>query len=718
MAEHLPQIEGYRILGVLGHGGMGIVYRAVQTKLTRTVALKVLPAVISTASPSTVIRFRREATAAARLHHTNIIPIYDFGESRDSYYYAMELVEGQPLDNLIRTFAEESASVLAPTRLAELLRSHLHRNETAGDVAESAGRDSSDSSRWSDSASTGRGRFYYQQVARWMADAADALHYAHGEGIIHRDIKPANLILSADGRIMVADFGLAKQAGDQSMTITGALMGTLRYMSPEQAMAKRVRVDHTTDIYSLGATLYELLTLQPAFTGADDKEILGKIIARDPTPPRKISSGVPAELDTICHKMMEKSPEARYATARALAEDLRRYINDLPIVAKRPGPIRRAFKFTKRHKGAVATTATAIVLTIATLALVSKERSRTRDAEIERDADRLVSAANHLASDGRWEDAAAKYRTALGLEPKSVTALGNFAIMLKDQYNAQANPDPALLEQANQLCDDALDVNPARTEIWNVKGVLLKKLGRHDAAAQAYKKATELDPGNPAAWVNLGVINALAHDFTSAEQNLKRAIQLAGTQDDASVDSWRSLAALQWFRGDDSALESINTAIGSLGGNDDPASFMLRARIRLQGPQAEQRLALDDARAADVHAHRMDPKAKRVLALACLRSDEPAEAIEHANAAINLDDEPTVNHLILAIAHATLGHRQEAGQHLKAANASWPAKLRDADSFIVTADKGVLWFDTNAELTQLRNKATLALAIESDGTEG
>ena len=207
-------------------------------------------------------------------------------------------------------------------------------------------------------------------------------------------------------------------------------------------------------------------------------------------------------------------------------------------------------------------------------------------------------------------------------------------------------------------------------------------------------------------------------DFASAERNLKHACDLAGIEDAASVFSWRSLAALQWRQGDDDALESIETAISSLREKDDPASYMLRARCRLDGPPQEWIRALQDATDADAYARRKDPKAKRVRALAHLRNDEPAKASEHANKAIELGDEPTVNRLILAIAHATLGHRDEARQHLTDANESWPPELRNTDSVIVTADKGVLWFDTNAELTQLRDEAVVALAIESDGTEG
>ncbi|MBU0717210.1 MAG: serine/threonine protein kinase [Planctomycetes bacterium] len=381
IAKHFPKIEGYRIVGIIGQGGMGIVYRAVQTRLNRTVALKVLPAIVGTASPSAVSRFRREARAAARLHHTNIVPIYDFGESRDAYYCAMELIIGQPLNVLVRRFAEQSIGQVGPTRLAGALHTAMtdSREAAAVVVLEPGSVDEPPSSITS--SSTGHGRPYYQQVARWMADAADALHYAHGEGIVHRDVKPANLILSTDGRIMVADFGLAKVVDDESLTLTGSFLGTLRYISPEQAMAKRVRVDHRTDIYSLGATMYELLCFQPAFPGDDDKEVLGAIIARDPAGPRKIDHHVPPELETICLKTLEKSPDARYATARALAEDLRCYIHDLPIRATRPGLVRRLFKFTRRHKAAVIAVV-AVVLLVGTGTFSVRQWSHRRDADI------------------------------------------------------------------------------------------------------------------------------------------------------------------------------------------------------------------------------------------------------------------------------------------------------------------------------------------------
>jgi len=490
LARHAPKIEGYRITGVIGQGGMGIVYRAVQIKLNRTVALKVLPAMVGSASPSAVSRFRQEATAAGRLHHSNIVPIYDFGESRDAYYYAMELINGQPLNVLVRRLAMRKVATASHTELAEVLHTVI-RDPSGTDAPPQTDWATTSGSSQSVTSSSGRGKPYYLQVARWMADAADALDHAHSQGIIHRDIKPANLIVATDGRIMVADFGLAKDSGQTSVTMTGSLMGTLRYMSPEQAMAKRVRTDHRTDVYSLGATMYELLCFQPAFTGQDDKEVLVAIIAKEPTPPRKITPTVPQELETICLKTLEKSPDARYDTARALAEDLRRFTHDLPIVAKRPGTVRRMGKFVRRHRAAtIAVTAATLLIVVGVFSL--KEQAARRIAE----AGQRVAQVEALHESGmffgerdKWREAETEFKKALAISPDYWPSLLGLARAWKEAYNASPQSrDPALLEQAEAACRRARELAPGRAEAINLHGVILKMLARYDEAVEAFRQ--------------------------------------------------------------------------------------------------------------------------------------------------------------------------------------------------------------------------------------
>jgi len=180
--------------------------------------------------------------------------------------------------------------------------------------------------------------------------AALALEYAHQMGIVHRDIKPANLMVDAHGTLWVADFGLAQVQSDTGLTMTGDLVGTIRYMSPEQALAQRVAVDHRTDIYSLGVTLYEFLTLERAFDGKGRQEVLRQVAFEEPRPPCRLNKSIPAELQTIVLKAMAKNPAERYATAQELADDLERYLEDKPIRAKRPTLMQRAKKWSRRHK--------------------------------------------------------------------------------------------------------------------------------------------------------------------------------------------------------------------------------------------------------------------------------------------------------------------------------------------------------------------------------
>ena len=184
-----------------------------------------------------------------------------------------------------------------------------------------------------------------------IADVADALEHAHKAGVVHRDVKPSNLLLSPDGRLSVTDFGLARVLEEPGMTVSGEFVGTPAYMSPEQIAAGRLPLDHRTDVYSLGATLYELLTLEPPFRGKSREQVLAQIVQKEPRPPRKLNKRVPVDLETICLKALEKDPDRRYQTAGAMAEDLRRYVNRFAIAARRVGPLGRMRKWVRgiRH---------------------------------------------------------------------------------------------------------------------------------------------------------------------------------------------------------------------------------------------------------------------------------------------------------------------------------------------------------------------------------
>ncbi|HEV2946038.1 MAG TPA: serine/threonine-protein kinase, partial [Gemmataceae bacterium] len=316
------RLGDFEIVRELGRGGMGIVYEARQVSLNRQVALKVLSGVLGLTAKA-VQRFQREAEAAAKLHHTNIVPVYATGEEDGTHFYAMELIDGPSLDHVIRQLRPASLPGEA-SRSPELEATGPYVGESGSTSTLGASSLSSDG-------------HYFDTVARMIAEVADALEYAHQQGVIHRDIKPSNLLLSPNARLSINDFGLARMLEQPGMTMTGEFVGTPAYMSPEQITAGRTLLDHRTDIYSLGATLYELLTLHPPFTGERRDQVLTQILHKEPKAPRKMNPKVPVDLETICLKAMEKDPDGRYQTAGKLAEDLRHFVNRFAIKARRAG---------------------------------------------------------------------------------------------------------------------------------------------------------------------------------------------------------------------------------------------------------------------------------------------------------------------------------------------------------------------------------------------
>ena len=325
------RLGDFEILREIGRGGMGVVYEARQVSLNRKVALKVLSGGWGL-TPKAVQRFRREAEAAAKLHHTNIVPVYATGEHGGSHFYAMELIEGPSLDRVVRDMRADTGTAAA----SDAVSKEEGRHSRTGSSLQGEGASGSTSRL--NSSSLGSGSGYFDTVARMMAEVADALEYAHREGVVHRDMKPSNLLLSPAGRLSINDFGLARILEQPGMTTTGEFVGTPAYMSPEQIAAGRTPLDHRSDIYSLGATLYELLTLQPPFTGGQRDQLLAQILHKEPKSPRKINARVPVDLETICLKALEKDPDRRYQSAGAMADDLRRHVNRFAISARRTGP--------------------------------------------------------------------------------------------------------------------------------------------------------------------------------------------------------------------------------------------------------------------------------------------------------------------------------------------------------------------------------------------
>jgi serine/threonine protein kinase/Tfp pilus assembly protein PilF len=440
-----PGVLGdFRILREVGRGGMGVVYEAEQISLRRRVALKVLP-LAAAMDGKQMQRFQLEAHAAC-LHHTNIVPVHAVGCERGVPFYAMEFIEGRSLAQLLAELrrvegldaADPSAgnpADLPPSTLAATLaggrpargtRRPADRDATAHQDERGPATSTSSPGPGTPTPRTGGGssshssthsRDYIRTVAQFGVQVAEALDHAHTRGILHRDIKPANLLLDELGRLWVTDFGLAQIQGNPGLTLTGDILGTLRYMSPEQALGKRVVIDGRTDIYSLGVTLYELLTLRPAFDGKDRQETLRRIAEDEPAPPRRLNPAVPRDLETILLKAMAKELSGRYSTAKELADELRRFLADQPILARRPSVLDRAAKWARRHHPVVVTGVVGLLLAGAILAggigWIVRDRA-ARLAMTEGEVNRALDEATALQAQSKWPEALGAAKRAEG----------------------------------------------------------------------------------------------------------------------------------------------------------------------------------------------------------------------------------------------------------------------------------------------------------------
>jgi WD40 repeat protein/serine/threonine protein kinase len=374
-AASLEQLGDFRILREIGRGGMGIVYEAEQISLGRHVALKVLPRKMLLEARAKR-RFEREAKAAAKLHHTNIVPVHGVGEHDGLPYYVMQYIQGLGLDEVLEELRRLQRGDVLPGSPPGEPHRRSRPDISAAEIARSlrtgqfqpapqATVDESPSDRpvealprsssslvlpgQSDSGAEqlqAKKQTYWQRVAQLGVQVAQALAYAHSQGILHRDIKPSNLLLDTQGTVWITDFGLAKAADSDDLTHTGDIVGTLRYMGPERFQGQ---ADPRSDIYSLGLTLYELLTLRPAFVETDRNQLIHRILHDESPQPRQLQAEIPRDLETIVLKAIAREPAHRYATATDLAEDLKRFLEDRPIHARPASSVERLGRWCRRN---------------------------------------------------------------------------------------------------------------------------------------------------------------------------------------------------------------------------------------------------------------------------------------------------------------------------------------------------------------------------------
>jgi serine/threonine protein kinase len=483
----------FRLIREVGRGGMGVVYEAEQISLGRRVALKVLP-FAATMDPRHLQRFYNEARAAAGLHHEHIVPVHAVGCERGVHYYAMQFVDGRTLADVIAGLRDGPA----PANREQPTAAHgppPGADPPAADTAPVAAQATSAAPRQAAS---------YRRVAEWGVQAAGALEHAHALGVVHRDVKPANLMIDGRGKLWVTDFGLARFGADTGLTMTGDLVGTLRYMSPEQALARHGLVDHRTDVYALGATLYELLTLRPAFDGKDRAEVLRQIAFDEPRPPRQVERAIPADLETVVLKALVKEPAERYATAQELADDLRRWLGDQPIRARRPSLRLRATKWARRHRPLVLSAGVLLLLALVLLAVsnvviwVEHERTKTAlwEAKLhQKEVDYLAPQLFALRNKS---------------EPKLQRSLKAMDRILAEVEEAPPGPVPELAQAREAVSGQALEF---------------------------YNELLPLESNRPSlqweemwAYVRLGSLHALRDQFAEAQQACEKASAIAAEQ--------------------------------------------------------------------------------------------------------------------------------------------------------------------------------------------
>lgn len=520
--EPFTQLGDYRILAEIGRGGMGVVYEAEQQSLQRRVAVKVFPR--KTLRDSRQLnRFHREARTAARLHHTNIVPVFGVGEQDGLHYFVMQRIDGTSLESLSRG-RDLSGSGHVESQVAE------HR----ADGESTRGGHSAD-------VTPRRDRAYWNHIAGIGMQVAEALRYAHAQGVLHCDIKPSNLVLDPKGTVWVTDFGLATILEAEQQGESNEIAGTLRFMAPEHIGGEQ---DARSDQYSLGLTLYELLTERPAFENGSRSTLASKILAGDLTPPREVRPDIPRDLEAIVLKSIALEPDERYADAGALATDLRRFLQSRTVSARRVGPLVKLRHWSRRNPTAAALTAALLLMAVVSFGVIS---AKWRDAVAEsgRAENNLALALESMDQilerfgSGWMAQPIATGPDASSTDIESMDETGiEFPIAVSD-YSV------GVLQDALGFYDKFAQQNPTNPQLNHDTAKvhrrvadIYQRLGQHDKAERAYRRSLSFLHSDSAASGEtvtlemastrnqLGQTLLLSSRFQAAEKELRHAQQI------------------------------------------------------------------------------------------------------------------------------------------------------------------------------------------------
>ena len=490
----LGMLGDYELLGVLGRGGMGVVYRARQQSLNRIVALKTLHSSTSLEERD-ILRFQNEAESAANLRHPGIVAVYDVGEANGRHYYSMEYIEGIDLSHLIK------------------------ENSLPG-----------------------------KNAAQYVMQLAQAVHYAHEQGVLHRDLKPSNVLLDSQGKVKITDFGLAKRVNaDSQLTGEFTIMGTPSYMPPEQAMPSRGSVGPCSDVYALGAILYELITARPPFRGDNPMETIRQVVNDEPIAPRLLNPGIAQDLQTICLKCLEKEPSRRYDSAKTVGEELERYLKGKPILVRPISRIERLWRLCKRHpREASLVGLIAAAVALGSLGIAWQWRRAEKNLQT---ATRNFQLLNEAADE--MLVAVEEWVTRAPLRSESQKEKLNTSLRL---FEAFLREEPANEEAQRRLAETHERV----AEIRRLLRQLSDASNHYLQAIDIYTKLNERHPNELSraaelanAWDMLGNTEREAERFDSAEQAFENALKIQRDYSTISVTPQRlgELAKTLYNRG-------------------------------------------------------------------------------------------------------------------------------------------------------------------------